>query len=45
MNATMVKMIVIAMPLVETFLAVSAAHVIMGMSVMVKLVMISMNVH
>ena len=41
----MVKMIVIAMPLVEIFLAVSAVHVIMDMLAMVKPVMISMNVH
>ena len=41
----MVKMIVIPMPLAEIFPAVSAVHVIMGMLVMVKPVMILMNVH
>ena len=41
----MVKMIVIPMLLVEIFLAVSAAHVIMDMLVTARLVMISMNVH
>ena len=45
MSVTMVKMIVIPMPLAEISPAVSAAHVKMGMLVMVKPVMISMNVH
>ena len=45
MNAKMAKMIVIAMLLVKIYQAVSAAYVIMGLLVMVKPVMISMNVH
>ena len=45
MNATMVKMIVMQMLLVEIFLAVSAVHVILDMLVTVKIAVISMNVH